>query len=44
MHASGDQATLNMAAVKERADIFIDSSSENPTSFRPKAEQALGLL
>jgi cytidylate kinase len=43
MHSSGDAATLNMAAVKELADVRIDNSHEDPASFRPQAEHDLGL-
>ncbi|MDB5170932.1 MAG: hypothetical protein JWO35_626 [Candidatus Saccharibacteria bacterium] len=43
MHASGDSATLDMAAVKERSDIFLDSSHEDLVAMRAHVERELGL-
>ncbi len=43
MRSSGDVATLDMSAVKERADIFIDNDDPDLEVFRKQVEQALGL-
>lgn len=43
MHHSGDEATLSMSAVKDRADIFIDNSYEDIERFYTEVEKALGL-
>lgn len=43
MTPSGDEATLNMSAVKEKADIFIENSGDDIVQFKLKAEKALGL-
>jgi cytidylate kinase len=43
MHASGDAATLDMSAVKDRADIKMDNSFENSEQFRLEAEKTLDL-
>jgi cytidylate kinase len=43
MHREGDEATLDMAAVKKRADIFIDNDGDDLAAFRKQIEQALGL-
>lgn len=43
MNPSGDAATLNMAGVKERCDIFADNDDSNLAVFRKDIEQALGL-
>lgn len=39
----GDEATLNMSAVKERADIFIENNGNDITAFKDAAEKQLGL-
>lgn len=39
----GDEATLNMSAVKEKCDVEIENSNEDLVQFRAHAEQALGL-
>jgi dephospho-CoA kinase len=43
MHRSGDEATLNMAGVKAKADIFIQNNSSDLETFRRDVEQALML-
>ena len=43
MHASGDSATLDMAGVKDKADIFIDNGSDSLDAFTQAVEQQLGL-
>lgn len=43
MSHAGDEATLNMAAVKAKADIFITNDSNDLKSFRKKIAQALNL-
>lgn len=37
----GDDATLNMAAVKERADIFINNNGNDIDAFKAEVEQIL---
>ena len=39
----GDAATLNMAAVRDRADIFIDNTGEDLAAFKLDVEERLGL-
>ena len=39
----GDAATLDMAAVKAKADIFIDNTGEDLASFKSDVEELLGL-
>lgn len=41
MAHSGDHATLNMGAVKERADIFIDNNGNDIDAFKAEAERIL---
>jgi cytidylate kinase len=43
MNPSGDSATLNMAAVKKRCDIFSSNNDSDLNIFRKGIEQALGL-
>lgn len=43
MFHSGDEATLDMAGVKERSDINIDNTHETSEAFRVEIEQTLGL-
>jgi cytidylate kinase len=43
MTTSGDTATLNMAAVKERADIFVKNDGNDLEAFKYEAELALKL-
>ncbi len=43
MHPSGDGATLNVAAVKERCDIFLDNGADDMAQFQASVEQALGV-
>lgn len=43
MTPSGDGATLNMAGVKEKADIFLENNGNDLTEFKDKAEKALNL-
>lgn len=40
MTFSGDSATLNMGAVKEKADIKITNNSNDISAFKDQAEQA----
>jgi cytidylate kinase len=39
----GDAATLNMAGVKDKSDLFIDNSHEDIDLFRKDVEKTLGL-
>jgi shikimate kinase len=41
MRPSGDSATLNMAAVKERADIFLENDGSDIEAFKQIAENTL---
>jgi cytidylate kinase len=41
MHHSGDEATLNMSAVRQKADIFINNNSKAVESFMKKIEKSL---
>lgn len=41
MHQSGDEATLNMSAVRENADIIINNDGENAEQFKNAAESSL---
>lgn len=43
MKPTGDEATLHISAVKERADIFLDNNGNDIQAFKDEAEQALGL-
>ena len=43
MQRSGDEATLSVADVKERCDIFIDNSGSAIEEFEPVIERKLGL-
>lgn len=43
MQSTGDAATLNMAAVKEKCDVIVDNSHEDLEAFRSHTEQMLGL-
>jgi cytidylate kinase len=42
-HHGGDDATLNMAGVKAKADIFITNDSDDVETFKKTAQKALGL-
>jgi len=42
MSQSGDSATLNMAGVKQKADIFIINDSTDLADFNSQVEKALG--
>lgn len=42
-HFGGDKATLNLAGVKERTDIFLENNSNDPEVFKAAAEKALEL-
>lgn len=37
----GDSATLNMSAVKEKADIFLENNGNDVKAFQKEAEKAL---
>lgn len=41
MHHSGDKATLSIADVKARADIFLMNNGDDIEAFKDEAEQAL---
>jgi cytidylate kinase len=41
MTTTGDAATLNMSAVKAKADVFISNDGNNIEAFKDEAEQAL---
>lgn len=43
MHASGDAATLDMAGVKAKADIFLDNGGNDLVAFQGAIEEVLGL-
>jgi dephospho-CoA kinase len=43
MHQSGDEATLSIAGVKAKCDIFIDNNDPNLEVFRQQLEKTLGL-
>jgi dephospho-CoA kinase len=43
MHPIGDAATLDMASVKQRADVFLDNGGDDIESFERSVEQTLGL-
>ena len=43
MHPTGDAATLNIAGVKEKSDIFIYNNSDDVEQFCHEVEKALGL-
>jgi dephospho-CoA kinase len=44
MEHSGDETTLSLSGVKERADIFIENSSSKIENLRKDAEKALKLM
>ncbi|MDQ5885645.1 MAG: hypothetical protein QG628_42 [Patescibacteria group bacterium] len=44
MSQSGDAATLNMGAVKSRADVFLNNNSNDIEAFRKYAEKELGFI
>lgn len=41
MHHSGDDATLNMAGVKAKADIFLENNGSDMAVFKKNVEEAL---
>lgn len=43
MTTTGDSATLNMSAVKDRADIFVNNNGDDIEAFKDEAELALKL-
>jgi cytidylate kinase len=43
MTTTGDSATLNMSAVKDRADIFVTNDGNDIEAFKDEAELALKL-
>ncbi len=43
MYPVGDEATLHVAAVKERADILIENNGNDLDAFKNQAEIELGL-
>lgn len=44
MHSSGDAATLDMAGVKAKADVFMENSSDSLATFQTAVEQTLNLV
>jgi dephospho-CoA kinase len=42
MAHTGDEATLNIGAVRERADIFLDNNGDDIEAFKDEAQKALG--
>jgi dephospho-CoA kinase len=44
MKPIGDEATLNVSAVKDRCDVFLDNGGDNIMDFELAAEKALGLV
>lgn len=43
MKSSGDSATLDMAAVKDRCDIFLNNDNNDLVAFQAEVEKALAL-
>jgi cytidylate kinase len=43
MNQGGDDATLSLAGVKAKADIFIENSGKDVKAFQDQAEKALSL-
>jgi len=43
MNQSGDSATLNMAGVKQKCDIFITNNGDNLSNFKTLLKQELNL-
>jgi cytidylate kinase len=43
MRPQGDAATLDMAGVKTKSDVIVDSSHEDLAAFRAHVEQSLGI-
>lgn len=43
MNPTGDEATLNMSAVKQKADISILNNGNDIEAFKDEAERVLGL-
>lgn len=41
MTTTGDAATLNMSAVKDKSDVFISNDGDDIEAFKDEAEQAL---
>ncbi len=41
MTPEGDEATLNMSGVKEKADLFLDNNSQNIEEFKKFARESL---
>jgi len=44
MHPEGDEATLNVSAVKAKADIFIENNGNDIAAFKDEAEKSLGFV
>lgn len=42
MHPEGDEATLNVSAVKAKADIFVENNGNDIAAFKNEAEKILG--
>lgn len=42
MQPVGDAATLNMSAVKERCDVFLENNGSDLAAFKAEAERILG--
>jgi hypothetical protein len=43
MHHSGDEATLSLSGVKDRADIFITNDTNDMKQLKDQVEKALRL-
>jgi hypothetical protein len=43
MHQSGDEATLNMSAVRDRCDVTVLNNSDDLSAFAKELDRALGL-
>lgn len=41
MHPEGDEATLNMAGVKAKSDIFLNNDGDNIEAFKNEAKETL---
>jgi cytidylate kinase len=42
MHQSGDEATLNMSAVRDRCDVKVQNDGDDPVAFAADLDRALG--
>lgn len=44
MQHSGDDATLNLSGVKQKADIFLENNGDDVEKFKDEAEKALAVI